>query len=85
MGGGLWKQNAPVCFALVAPETQREEVDVSPGATSNSSEDRDEARQRGGRTLPGSWKREWIEHGLAEEEKGCAGLQPRLTPHRRRS
>ena len=59
--------------------TQKDD-DVPPGSTSDSSEDQDETRRRGRRTLPSHLKRERIEHDLAEEEKHCACCSQDLRP-----
>jgi hypothetical protein len=69
--------NAPESGA--ATETHQDD-DVPPGSTSNGSEDQDESRRRGRRTLPAHLKRERIEHDLAEEEKHCAACSQDLRP-----
>ena len=62
-----------------ATETHNEN-DLPPGSASGSSEEKDDSRPRGRRSLPSHLKRERIEHDLTEEEKHCAGCHQDLRP-----
>jgi hypothetical protein len=75
----LFVQELNAAESEAAPETEKDD-DLPPGSTSNRSEDQDENRRRGRRTLPSHLKRERIEHDLAEEEKHCAGCSQDLRP-----